>query len=851
VFVRCQVYPEMECVVTVVSRETFSRITGTVISGSPAVARYGGGPMKLKREHAPAVAEGGEVVSGSWPKRILSEVDAPLLDTSYLGAGSGYLTGGRRGAGTDYSSETQSSFIDSDDELSDHFSMHGSPFRAGKARSRAARIRAAESGKEPADAALMLSPSGPRLNVAALASIPDEETGSPGERESTPPGKTTLSASDLYEFYRGRQTPESTDIAFKVSVEDFVFRPDRFTTTQGSTIQFTFHGKESVLKLNCVGEFEGVALGGGRGAIFTHTFNRSGEFVVVNEIFSFMKCTIQVSPKLSMPTAEAPSHRIALRNHLGDSSDLQNIPQSNRKFPERSLEETIRSKVRMPAAVPSTGRPRVRSSSGSSGSFLNSGDDDDEGEFDPEPVRRMIRSRMNKGSSVRQSRNGNPAVSAAVQTPPAAAVSSTSSSAGQTLPVGAKPAAPHLLGSFWPRPPAAPVASPPVVLASTGAAASSAGVAATGREVIDLKLPSTSYSTEKAGQRDEGLDLTSSSAEVTGAGGGDQATAQSGAAAAAAATAAVSASSSASSRSLKRRQRRKQQGGAPAEEDAKQEHRATARELTEPSLQEASKDSAHVETPAAADKGLVKESSDIPVPQQASANDGTAGLTPPSHAENEAVLPKVTVVPVASESIGSQDDIAYVRANDIDFPEAYLYMAFDDEPRKPPEEFITVKKKRKEKPANAAAAPVNIPTAKKDDTRTAAPSRPLQPFVPSDRGPPTKEVAARPVAVKAQENSGPVSVTSVPEKAVVRRKTDIRPEAPPKASSKATENIVDALKVASESSKTKSQSRDAKSHHSSAGAAVEDPRAYKFSPAVEAAEAFFRKSKLNIGNCHL
>eukprot|EP01042_Synura_sphagnicola_P002076 gene2076-2474_t len=80
-----------------------------------------------------------------------------------------------------------------------------------------------------------------------------------------------------------------------VSVEDFVFRPASLSIPPGTTVVFLPRGKVTTHKLSCNGLFETVDLEGlPAGSPLTVTFDQLGEYIVTDDIFSFMRCVIRV-----------------------------------------------------------------------------------------------------------------------------------------------------------------------------------------------------------------------------------------------------------------------------------------------------------------------------------------------------------------------------------------------------------------------------------------------------------------------------------------------------------------------------------------------------------------------------
>ena len=82
---------------------------------------------------------------------------------------------------------------------------------------------------------------------------------------------------------------------FTVRVEDFKFSPSQVDIPVGSSVKFQSVSHASMHKLTCVGAFDGMALECSEDS-FTFTFDNTGEFVVKNEIFSFMACVVSVRP---------------------------------------------------------------------------------------------------------------------------------------------------------------------------------------------------------------------------------------------------------------------------------------------------------------------------------------------------------------------------------------------------------------------------------------------------------------------------------------------------------------------------------------------------------------------------
>lgn len=238
IHVSCQVYPEMECEVSILSPESFRRVS-TALSTSSSVL-----------------------------------LASPLQRASLLQS-SGVVSLRRLNAESVSETLTQSSFFDSDDELSDQYSMHSTPRRQQRT-----------DGLAFGEAPSLLAPT---------EEAKDEVTSSENEDLHS----TGLFPGNLFKRYNApvRQFSDDDGVAFKISVEDFIFRPDAVFVEQGSMVQFSYHGNISIQKLSCDGEFDNVALGGDAAAIFVHAFNYPGIFTVKNEVFSFMSCRITVSKR--------------------------------------------------------------------------------------------------------------------------------------------------------------------------------------------------------------------------------------------------------------------------------------------------------------------------------------------------------------------------------------------------------------------------------------------------------------------------------------------------------------------------------------------------------------------------
>lgn len=269
----------------------------------------------------------------------------PMLGI-YQSAGLGSI----RRSNTDSISETmtQSSFFDSDDELSDQYSLHSTPRR----------------GRAPAAA---------EAPFAAGRDLLDDEPERP------------LLARDLYDRHTAhdKSCVDDTDIAFKVSVEDFVFRPDTVSVDQGAKIQFTYHGSVSVQKLSCEGEFENVALGGDAAPIYVHQFESAGAFAVVNEVFSFMSCQVTVA-------RSAKENERNSDTAVGNEQNSQNIHNNNSIHREQSLGDFIDSKVLRSKLLKSGGIALKVSADGGAGTESSDDSEDEEEVFDSGDVKSVI-----------------------------------------------------------------------------------------------------------------------------------------------------------------------------------------------------------------------------------------------------------------------------------------------------------------------------------------------------------------------------------------------------------------------------------------------------------------------------
>lgn len=265
---------------------------------------------------------------------------------------------------------TQSSFFDSDDELSDQHSLHSTPHRKN--------FRPSLFSATALDAAEPFGTSAEPVLTGMDATAAD----------------IPLFARDLYERYSDYPGPtvDEKGIAFKISVEDFVFRPDAITVEQGSAVQFTYHGSVSVQKLCCDDEFDSVGLDGDQLAIFVHTFLTPGTFTVVNEVFSFMSCRITVTksshPMHDKTILSAPSGDDNNQNSL----NILGYENRSSNHGEKSLSDFMDLKILRSSFLknrkPSNGFIAVTSS-------ISSGDDSStDGDFNSSPIRSAISAQL-------------------------------------------------------------------------------------------------------------------------------------------------------------------------------------------------------------------------------------------------------------------------------------------------------------------------------------------------------------------------------------------------------------------------------------------------------------------------
>jgi plastocyanin len=127
------------------------------------------------------------------------------------------------------------------------------------------------------------------------------------------------SSQDLLQSPSRSQPTVSRPSVHIIRVEDFRFQPSSITIFEHESVTFSLQqGHDKGMKsqsLSCEGWFDSIVLDRRHQPSYTHTFDRSGDYQIVNEVYGFMSCQVKVESKSSAyPMLRAsPMAAMALR----------------------------------------------------------------------------------------------------------------------------------------------------------------------------------------------------------------------------------------------------------------------------------------------------------------------------------------------------------------------------------------------------------------------------------------------------------------------------------------------------------------------------------------------------------